>query len=681
MKTMIWKELRENFKWATLALLCLTLAEFYALATERDNPRDSYNDLTMCGSTFLLVTSFGCAAIGAALGVVQILPELRRDQWAALLHRPVSRSLIFFGKVIAGLILYVFATLTPFLASAAYVAAPGQFAAPLVPGMLQPGFSDIFLGLVFYFVAILLCLHRGRWFGSRGVLGLAALPVFLWHMTTGRPFLLPLIACAFFLLAAWDTMLGNGSGPSRPWLARMARILVMLAGAQTVWLIVLFGLQFLPQNTGDSVFESFQQFEITRDGQVFFSTQHGDGSGAVVTDINGKVVTDERYVGNNTYQNLCQIEPLAEVGIADEYLSTEPRNLRNHVRLVMQSYGDKELWYQLVLQNYFIGYDKLSRRCVGLFDADGFKPAGSKPRPFPEPLKTSEFGYLLYWSGPQLYAFDFSERTMTPLFHAQDGTIFYGAANLVATDKGDKLTRVIVAMSDALRLLDSQGSLLSTIPYLHDPATWPDIWLAASPKLDRIYLQYSPDFWFRPSPRPIRELPVYLDVVDAGGNVLHTYSHPSDDFVSSPGWEERLSTVSSPLLPALAGTIYHRFVPAPPTISYFAMMSYPTPALDMKISDLAIIAVITAALGVLTFIWARGVDFPLGRAVRWALFVFCFGLPGLIAFRLSADWPVRVRCPQCGRKRSIETEVCPHCHQAWPIPHSTGAEIFELEEA
>ena len=48
---------------------------------------------------------------------MQILPELRRDQWAALLHRPVPRGTIFFGKVIAGLLLYLLATAIPFLLS------------------------------------------------------------------------------------------------------------------------------------------------------------------------------------------------------------------------------------------------------------------------------------------------------------------------------------------------------------------------------------------------------------------------------------------------------------------------------------------------------------------------------------------------------------------------------------
>ena len=36
MKAMLWKELRENFKWAVLGMMALALAEFYGLM-ERSN--------------------------------------------------------------------------------------------------------------------------------------------------------------------------------------------------------------------------------------------------------------------------------------------------------------------------------------------------------------------------------------------------------------------------------------------------------------------------------------------------------------------------------------------------------------------------------------------------------------------------------------------------------------------
>lgn len=93
MKALIWKELRENIGWALLAMLALGAAEFYGLHHTEQSPNFRFNDgITLCKKPFLMVTMFGCAAAGLALGFLQVLPELKRDRWAALLHRPVSRG-------------------------------------------------------------------------------------------------------------------------------------------------------------------------------------------------------------------------------------------------------------------------------------------------------------------------------------------------------------------------------------------------------------------------------------------------------------------------------------------------------------------------------------------------------------------------------------------------------------
>ena len=69
----------------------------------------------------------------SSLASLQILPEQRRDQWAALIHRPVERATIYRGKAIAGILMYLFATIVPFLISVWYVSSPGHFASPFVP--------------------------------------------------------------------------------------------------------------------------------------------------------------------------------------------------------------------------------------------------------------------------------------------------------------------------------------------------------------------------------------------------------------------------------------------------------------------------------------------------------------------------------------------------------------------
>lgn len=677
MKTMIWKELRENFKWAVLALIVLTAAEFYALNAGQAGYGDE--SLTLCNATFLMATSFGCALIGAALGAVQILPEQRRDQWASLLHRPVTRSAIFFGKVFPGLLLYFFATTLPFLACTAYVAVPGRFASPLVPGVLLPGLSDLFLGVVFYFEAILLCLHRGRWFGGRGFIGLSVLSVFILHISTGWPFMLPLLASGVLLLASWGTMLSNGPIQSRHWAARMALVSVMLLGATTGCLIVVWVLQFLPSKT---VPFPFIQFEITRDGQIFNATQNGDGM-CILTDTNGKAITDERYVGNSGNQNFLQLLPFLwnigkEENLRDYFLGTQPRNPENYVSPMRQNYGSKELWYLLVRQNYFIGYDKLSRRCVGIFDREGFKSPGSVPRPFAHPLRFSSFFNtkpLFYWSGPQLYAFDVIERTMTPFFNSQNETI-YAASTIFIPNNGGKSDPVAVATKNEIHVFDAQGKPLFTIPYNHD--TGGLTWITHNESLDRFYVQYTPDYWSLSGNEGAKVKSVFLDVLDGKGTLIQTYSHDSERIVQAPPtWAGQFSKFSSPLLPVSLSTIYYHFHELP--VVGYSSINYPSLSLKVTTQEIQILIAIAFALSAITLLWAKQAGFSGRHGWYWALFVFCFGLPGLITFRLTSIWPTRVRCAQCGHKRPVETETCPHCHQAWPRPRATGVEIFDLE--
>jgi hypothetical protein len=60
MITLIWKELRENFKWALLAMVVLGGAEVYALYP-RDQQEEYYgalgDGLTLCKTSFLTVTT------------------------------------------------------------------------------------------------------------------------------------------------------------------------------------------------------------------------------------------------------------------------------------------------------------------------------------------------------------------------------------------------------------------------------------------------------------------------------------------------------------------------------------------------------------------------------------------------------------------------------------------------
>lgn len=675
MKMIIWKELRENAKWAALALGVLALAEFYALSSGKTGSYDLYNNLTMCSTTFLLVTSFGCAIIGGVIGTLQILPELRRDQWASLLHRPTTRGRILWAKAAAGLSLYLIATIVPFVASAAYVATPGQFAAPLTPGMLTAGLSDILLGVVFYAGALLICLHRGPWIGARGLTALAVAYVFVLHLNIGLPFLLPLVAASVLFLAAWRVMSANGAARGKTAAAAMAAISLM--GSCAAVHGILFGWQMLNRSGLISTMR-FEGFQIAKSGEIFIMSSNGDGSDRVLTDTDGKPVTDERFLDNDYGREFCQISPLTwNFGGGDAFnypsIMRSPRQLSQYVRPLIRDYESPEIWFHLVRENYFIGYDKLSRRTVGTCGKNGFLPPGSPPEPFDAPLRSSDYpsGHrFLYWSGDSVFSVDFLDRKKSEILNAGADRI-EGASSV--SSNFEKREMVAVALDSGLRVYNSRNELLVETGYTHDPMVWRSISVGTNAANDRIYVQYARFGWLI-SP-DTKDRTIYLDEVDLQGKVLRNYSLTTALVPPKARWQDQIEIVGTLPITALARHLAGSRSPQDEFNPFMLPGHFLFKA--MTPSQLAILLGLAVALAAAAGVHAKRSGLPVGSCWRWAAFVILFGLPGLIAFLANAKWPARTPCPSCTKKRPVESTACPSCGTGWPALPQTGTEVFD----
>ena len=90
---------------------------------------------------------------------------------------------------------------------------------------------------------MLLCLCQSRWLGTRGVLLLAGVAVFLLQLSGVGPFLLfPLAVAAVLALAAWRTMMGDHLVGRGHWLRNAAFVAAVLLGAQCALLLAGLGL-------------------------------------------------------------------------------------------------------------------------------------------------------------------------------------------------------------------------------------------------------------------------------------------------------------------------------------------------------------------------------------------------------------------------------------------------------
>ncbi len=165
MPAIIWKEIRENLKWAILAMLAPSLVEAFMLR-QMSGPYGT-NGQTLLSNGFLALFAIVAGAAAALLGLLQSIPEIHRDQWPFLIHRPITASAIFRAKVVAGLILYLPALLLPVLGAAVWLAIPGHVASPFAWRTVLPVVAAILAGLAFYFAGMLTGIRQARWYASR----------------------------------------------------------------------------------------------------------------------------------------------------------------------------------------------------------------------------------------------------------------------------------------------------------------------------------------------------------------------------------------------------------------------------------------------------------------------------------------------------------------------------------
>ena len=285
MKTLIYKELRENLKLAVPVFLVLT-AFFTFAAWDVDAN-------VLLGTNNLRLTSLVYAGFAAALGWLQIHHERPRDLWAFLVHRPITRTEIFFAKIIGGLLIYFVTVGLPVLGYLIWISIPGHLSEPFEWGMALPAAGCVLLGPLWYFAAMLTSLREARWYASRGlglvvalalnafVLRLPGLPLF-WQFELAIGLLTTVLA-----LAVWGSFQTDGyQGQPLPGKAALAAVTAL--GASVV---VLVAIAFLANVLHRP--DSWAYYAVTKAGTVFRVVTR-DNQPAVITDLMGTRLKDPK---------------------------------------------------------------------------------------------------------------------------------------------------------------------------------------------------------------------------------------------------------------------------------------------------------------------------------------------------------------------------------------------------
>ncbi len=703
LKAMFWKECRENARWAVLALLALSLGLAYAWFHLYQ--QSSFPTLGQVWSGENLVLTITTPLIGLALGLLQILPELRRDQWAFLVHRPASRTTLFFGKVLPGVCLYLLATILPLLGLAAWAASPSHVPAPFDFRFTLAGWAAILAGLPFYFAGLLVALRPARWYGSRALPLLTALLALLaagWFVEFWQAALVCLIVAAVLLCAAWGSFLTGGEYKEQTKPARFALGLVLYPAVLAIGVGSLMGLAAAYNVLGGRSANGSEWWrtedKIDTQGRVFHVSEHGtdmanmDKKTVTVTDQAGHPVDPRVWQNLNQQHKFLDTISLFVHPAAQNYVTRYQEPSRYVISLGGEySVGRQSTWF----------YDRHARQIVDyiLSDGDVLKKnylgpngpaeesaqAGQFPDETPYPidvigLSALRFRHSLFW-------YDLKRPAVGLLQAAPGSDGFLGTASSTEMGQAYGSAATLAANHPEIYLIATDGMItvysgvrgenapekklrLFTTPAAFDVSN--AVQVAVTPDLSRFF------FWY--SPTGDHKIPGHVVTVASNGRLLKTEALPvPPQFAAQPAhFPQALPVMSMPPVVTATTAVYGIVGHALRDETAYDWWG------GFSNSGLVFAALFFSALGGLVAAipaWLISRRLGDGRRgqIAWALGVFWLGGYGVLLLLALRAWPARVPCPNCGRLRVVENETCEHCGAAWARPKRDGTEIFDAE--
>jgi hypothetical protein len=693
MRSLLWKEWRENLPWAVVPALLLL------------GPMGLFGAAPLLDLGHLFYVSLVAGGFAAVLGFLQVFPESRGDRRSLLLHRPLSPTAIFLGKALAGVGLYLLALGVPFACGVALAATPGHVAQPFGWSMTLPWLADVLTGVVYYFAGMLTAQREARWYGSR-CLPLAAglcCSLVVWTVPEfGQALAAVVLVGGVVAVAAWGSFCAGGAYAPQPGLGKAALAVTLLLGLSALGFTAktLLGRHFEPgtRNT----------YLLDRRGRVL-DVRDKDGEVRSVADLEGRLPPELAGVRLDYHALLEDAAPEARVDLTRRrsYRSCN----RSVVRYANETKPGNEVWWYVPGRGLLLGYDAQSKRPVGSFGPDGFAPPGRQPagRFGGEPYHVSWFpqalaqDYLAFPGG--VYRVDFHRRTVQTLFTPAAGETVRWASRWEDRKKAESLA--FVGTDRSVHAVDEKGASVFATPLAYDPRSHR---IRAAGRLDgprRYWVWYEPQWYL--GVEELGTLPACVVEYDAAGrevgrtNVPPRPGRPGDARVSDPrmlvfepSYNVALSGLATPpaefavlegtkqllvrqarqcdgaevslLLPVLFFTTQF-FLPG--------VGSFPRAGEGLVFGFTALMLLSAVVCGLVCFLLGRRHAFSGARQIGWTLCGLVWGPTGLLLMLALQEWPAHVGCPRCRRPRVVTRESCEHCGAPHAAPAADGTEIFE----
>jgi hypothetical protein len=683
MKALIWKECHENLKWAMLPVLLLG----GLMALQGPPALMRYNT-----SLFL---SLIAAVSAGALGFLQVVFESRGDQRAMLLHRPISRFRIFLSKAVAGVGLYLLALGIPLTGAVLWSAAPGHMDKPFHPAMALPWVADVLAGVVYYFAGMLTAQREARWYGSRGLPFAAALlcSFLVWALPEFWQALLAIgLSAALVATAAWGSFRTGGAYAPQPRLARVCLVVTLLAGLLVAGIVgkLAVGAWF------DTNERSY--YTLDRQGRLLIVHQQ-PGQDTRVSDLEGR--TPRQLAGKQIDPNvLREIEaPLSPVAFPKFDSYRHPA--RFMIRYQHESIPPGERWYYVPPEGILVGYDLQTKRLIGRVGPDGFVGPGERPRerfqgrPF-YPDDVFDAGSCFFLDGPDaVYTVDLGRRRIWKVFTPTEGQTVQWV--LPWRDVSGKRTLAFICTDRSVQVVDEAGRTVFAAPLLDDVHQPGPLRIARLENPRRFAIWYEPVL--DQGVEAGKTLPGELVEYDPAGREVarrpvppRPLARPADaqalfGLAMSPAEAAALSAGTRDII-SLGGSYREQKV-RPLVVMLVMVSNYFIPGAGwhsgadrgqvLAFEGLILVSALLCAL--LCFLLARSHAFSWARCVGWTLGGLLFGPAGLLLLLAVEEWPARIACPGCGKRRVVSRDTCEHCGARHAVPAADGTEVFEQSAA
>ena len=685
MKTIFKKELRDCLRWTPLGMV-LGLVMLWMIW-----PNDVYSATEM-DSALVMQLGLCASLIAIALGLLQSLFDIRNDSRGYLLHRPIERQKIFWGKVAAGYVAYMITLAVPVVVAMVYLQLKGIERMPTNALQVVPFLIASAVIFLLHPTALWIANRDARWVGTRLLpfIGAISLVVFFCTMINelsvswllaSIPALSAVVAffASFTLLASRHAFVHQAQLPPRSslsWRSIAAMVGLVFSGVVLNGTVVVFLDSNIPKTSEDYITYGISMNDLGEWQQIAYRRPGGNfqDQETLTRDIDGegefkKVSKDWAPVQSSQLMNFSDWTDLKITeqfhflggAVSKRFASSSSGliSLVSHRGRVLAYDQDNHLVSIITPDGNF----KSIRDATGAFDGKAGLPqlqqsqfvgAGSSANPF-----------LIDKTG--VYQLD-----------------------------GDKLV-VNKLVDDKL----SKGMLL--LPTKKHPAS---LWVEADGALTRYDLspavsgQVIPQFStaeitlenlmpvvevLKSESYPIQPLSddetlEVLQTIDGGyATVRSNFKTNKSTYamLAASGGVEKIGEVK---LPATQSANSEAFIgwTLPPALMWCLMViSIFVGGFETSIIISVFVHMLLAAVAV----WWLGGRLNLSSRERmiWTIVGGMFGFGALLGLRSIYRKLVKEPCSNCKKASRVDLDSCEHCGQAWDPPAQEGVEIFERE--